>query len=139
MGDNPTVVDAHGFMNLWFVKNTVPDVADAFLSEWPKLGFWFTRLSAIGHGEASGMSSKDALEIARNASPEAERADDPNEPRGLKPSARVAVAADDYARDAIEGEIIFTTANEIAILRKDAAVGDVAVHFPRAGFTVTPL
>ena len=139
LGDNPSIADVHGYMNLWFLKNALPDAADQFLSEWQKLGFWYTRLSAIGHGEAQPMEAKEALAIAHAASPEAERGEDPNDPRGLKPGDRVTVAADDYGRDPIEGEILFTTAHEIAILRSDAKVGAVAVHFPRAGFTVKPL
>ncbi len=139
MGDNPTIVDAHSYMNVWFLKARVCDFADKIMDEWPKLGFWFTRLSAIGHGTVAEMNSKEALGIARAASPEASRADDPFEARGLKPGDRVTVAADDYGRDPVEGEVLFTTAHEIAILRNDPKVGAVAVHFPRVGFAVTPL
>lgn len=138
-GDNPTIVDAHGYINLWHLKARVPDLAEAILAEWPKLGFWFTRLSAIGHGTVSEMDAKDALAVAHAASPEAMALDDPYEARGLKPGDRVTVAADDYGREMVEGEILFTTAHEIAILRNDPAVGSVAVHFPRVGFAVTPL
>ena len=137
LGDNPSVMDAHGYMNLWFLKGTVPDIAESLLAEWPKLGFWYTRLSAIGHGEMKTMDAKEALGIARAAEPEAKPAPDPNDPRGLKPGDRVSVSADDYGRDPVSGEILFANANEIAILRRDLAVGTVAVHFPRAGFMVT--
>src|ERR1043166_1105700 len=65
------------------------------------------------------------------------RAGDAVDPRGLKPGDRVTVAADDYGRDPVAGEILFSDAHEIAILRNDPQVGDIAVHFPRAGFTVT--
>lgn len=137
-GDDPGIADAHGHMNLWFLKNTLPDIAEQLLAEWPKLGFWYTRISAIGHGEMTAMDAKEALAVARAASPEAARAEDPHEPRGFKPGDRVTVAADDYGRDPVAGEILFTSAYEIAILRNDPAVGAVAVHFPRAGFTVSP-
>ncbi len=126
-------------MNLWFLKGSVPEIADEFLAEWPKLGFWYTRLSGIGHGTRKDMDAKEALSIAHAAAPEAERREDPHDPRGLKPGDRVNVAADDYGRDPIEGEIVFANAHEIAILRSDSQVGAVAVHFPRAGFAVTPL
>jgi len=138
-GDNPGIADAHGYMNLWFLKGALPDLADAFLSEWSKLGFWFTRLSAIGHGEKTEMDAKEALAIAKAAEPTAEPSEDEHDPRGLKPGMRVSVAADDYGRDPVEGEIIYSKAQEIAIRRTDPAVGTVAVHFPRAGFFVTPL
>ena len=104
LGDNPSIADAHGHMNLWFLKAAVPDIADEILSEWPKLGFWFTRLSAIGHGEMTPMDSSEALAIARAATPEAVPADDAHDPRGLKPGTRVTIAADDYGRDPVEGD-----------------------------------
>jgi hypothetical protein len=50
----------------------------------------------------------------------------------------VKVSADDYGRDPIAGEIVFSNAHEIAIRRSDPMVGEVVVHFPRAGFVVLP-
>jgi glutathione S-transferase len=44
--------------------------------------------------------------------------------------------ADDYGRDPIAGVLVGASAQEIALRRHDAAVGDVVVHFPRAGFWV---
>ena len=40
----------------------------------------------------------------------------------------------DNARDWIEGEVLFIDAGEIALLRSDPEVGEVAVHFPRVGY-----
>jgi len=40
----------------------------------------------------------------------------------------------DNARDWVEGEVLFIDAGEIALLRSDPEVGDVAVHFPRLGY-----
>ena len=34
----------------------------------------------------------------------------------------------------IEGEVLFIDAGEIALLRSDPEVGEVAVHFPRVGY-----
>jgi hypothetical protein len=36
------------------------------------------------------------------------------------------------------GELIASSAQEIVIRREDPLVGEVAVHFPRAGFVVKP-
>lgn len=137
-GDKPGLIDAHAYMDFWFVKNSAGDVVDAVFGEWPELRSWYERLVAIGHGRPAPMDSKMALQIARDATPKAERCADPNDPR-CKQGMRVTVAADDYGRDPVEGELIFSTANEVAILRRDDTVGEVAVHFPRAGFVVTPL
>ena len=60
----------------------------------------------------------------------------PGEPNGWRAGERVAVMADDYGRDPITGEIASASAQEIAIRREDPEVGEIVVHFPRAGFLV---
>ena len=50
------------------------------------------------------------------------------------PGERARVRSNDNARDWIEGEVWFIDADEIALLRHDPQVGDVAVHFPRLGY-----
>ena len=55
---------------------------------------------------------------------------------GWKPGDRVQVMPDDYGRDPVAGELVRSSANEIAIRRSAPEVGEVVVHFPRAGFLV---
>ena len=62
--------------------------------------------------------------------------EDPAEPNALKPGDRVEVAPDDYGRDFVKGELVRTSPNEVAILRRDPDLGEIVVHFPRAGFVV---
>jgi hypothetical protein len=50
---------------------------------------------------------------------------------------RVTVTPDDYAFDPVAGELVCSSAHEIAIRRQDPAVGEVVVHVPRFGFRVT--
>jgi hypothetical protein len=138
-GEAPTVADVHCYMNFWFTKNAVPAVADVLLGEFPKIEAWIERVKAIGHGKMTSMDSGEALGIAERATPEAKAAPDPFDPNGRKPGDRVTVAADDYGRDRIAGEIVFSNAHEIAIRRRDESVGEVVVHFPRAGFTVSAI
>jgi glutathione S-transferase len=138
LGERPTASDVHCCMNFWFLKNALPPIAEQLTKEFPRIVAWMDRVKHIGHGKPTAMSSKEALAIAKEAKPEPGRAQDPNEPNGLKPGDRVSVMADDYGRDAIQGEIVFTSAHEIAIRRSDPQVGEVVVHFPRAGFWVRP-
>lgn len=138
LGDKPSMADIHCHINLWFMKNTVKHIADALLAEFPKLESWFARMTAIGHGKMTPMDSQEALAIAKAATPDAKSAPDPHDPSGRKPGDKVKVAADDYGRDQVAGEIVFGNAHEIAIRRHDPQVGEVVVHFPRAGFVVTP-
>jgi len=48
----------------------------------------------------------------------------------------VDVAAEDYGGDPVRGEVVFSNAREIAVRRRGPEVGEVVVHFPRAGFSV---
>jgi len=136
-GAEPTAADIHCYMNFWWIKAAVPHAAPALLKEFPKIETWVARVAAIGHGKQTPMDPKEALAIAKAATSDAKGADDPFDPRGFKPGDKVKVFADDYGRDTIAGEIVFGNAHEIAIRRNDVAVGDVVVHFPRAGFTVS--
>jgi len=135
-GASPGASDVHGMMNVWFLKNALPHVAKSLLEEFPAIDAWFAKLQAFGHGSMEPMSSKDALRIARESQPYALSAADAHDPNGLKPGQIVSVSADDYGRDPIVGEIVFSSSHEIAIRRDDQAVGGVVVHFPRAGFNV---
>jgi len=47
------------------------------------------------------------------------------------------VVPDDTGRDPVIGELVASSAQEIVIKRNDPVVGEVMVHFPRAGFIVS--
>jgi hypothetical protein len=47
------------------------------------------------------------------------------------------VVPDDYGKVEVRGEIVSLSAQHIAIRRHDEQAGEVVVHFPRAGFSVT--
>lgn len=136
-GDEPSASDAHAYMNPWFVSKFVPGVATPLLEEFPRLRAWMARIEAIGYGTHSDMSRSDAMAVAKAAQPATVEAQDPNDPDGLAPGQAVAVAAIDYGRDPIGGVLVSSSARHVAIRRSDPAVGEVVVHFPRAGFTVT--
>jgi len=44
------------------------------------------------------------------------------------------VTPDDYGLDPVAGEIVAVSPREVAIRRRDEQVGEIVVHFPRAGF-----
>jgi hypothetical protein len=52
---------------------------------------------------------------------------------------RVTVTPDDYAFDPVAGELVGSSAHEIALRREEPALGEVVVHFPRVGFRVDAL
>jgi len=137
-GAKPTVGDAHCYMNLWFLKGALPEMYSTLIKEFPRVEAWYEQVRAIGHGAPSPMDSKEALNVAREATSEAIPLLDPHDPNGRKPGDKVSVMPDDYGRDPVVGELVFSNAQEIAIKRHDGQVGDVVVHFPRAGFWVMP-
>jgi glutathione S-transferase len=137
-GPKPGAADIHAYMNFWWLKAAIPHVAASLTQEFPRIDAWVARVAAIGHGNPMPMDSKEALAIAKAATSDAKAETDPADPRGLKSGDRVSVAADDYGRDPVAGEIVFSNGHEIAIRRNDPQVGEVVVHFPRAGFTVVP-
>ena len=59
-----------------------------------------------------------------------------DDPIGRQPGQRVTVTPDDTGRDPVVGELVASGVDEIIIKRYDPAVGEVCVHFPRAGFVV---
>jgi len=135
-GAKPGAADIHAYMNFWWIKAALPHLAGGMLSEFPKVEAWGARIAALGHGKQTAMDPKEALAIAKAATSDAKPETDAADPRGFKSGDKVAVSADDYGRDPIAGEIVFSNRHEIAILRNAPEVGEVVVHFPRAGFAV---
>jgi hypothetical protein len=135
-GAQAGLADIHAFMNPWFIANALPHKAKETIAEFPLVEAWYARVKAIGHGTRTDMTPAEALAVAKAASSDAKPVADPHDPNGRKPGDKVTVSADDYGRDAIAGELVFSNAHEIAIKRSDPAVGEVVVHFPRAGFVV---
>ena len=101
-----------------------------------KLLNWAGRVAAIGHGRQSQMTSQEALDAARDGTSIASSIIDPRDPAGRKPGEMVSVTPDDTGRDPVVGELVASSANEIVIRRSDREVGEVCVHFPRAGFVI---
>lgn len=137
-GDKPGLIDASVYHNLAFLRRG-PGSSTASLDGFARLVAWEERVKALGHGRKLGeVSREETLTIARGAQSTADGFVDPRDPLGLKAGDRVRVAADDYGREPIDGELVQLGANRVAIRRHDDRAGDVTVHFPRHGFVVTP-
>jgi glutathione S-transferase len=135
LGSAPGLADFTTYHTIWFLQSFHPPAA-ALLAPHPGVRAWAERVKAIGYGKHTPMERAEALAIAKAAQPATPAGVEPGEPSGWGVGDRVAVMADDYGRDPIAGEIVRASAQEIAISRRDPEVGDVVVHFPRAGFLV---
>jgi len=132
-----SLADVHAYMNVWYVRSNVFD-ADELLARTPLTLAWERRIRTVGHGERTEMSSDEALDIAARAKPQTPILADPEDPNGRQPGDRVSVVPDDYGKVEVRGEIVSLSAQHIAIRRLDDRVGEIVVHFPRAGFVVIP-
>ena len=136
LGARPGVPDAQCYYLVWFLRGRYSG-GEALLAGFPHLLAWEQRMAAIGHGRPVEVSPGDALDIAREAMPATSERADPGDPQGLTPGAAVAVAPEGVEGvPAVEGRIVALAPDEIAILRTDDRVGEVAVHFPRVGYRV---
>jgi glutathione S-transferase len=133
-GAHPTLVDTAIYHPCWFIRRIAGPIAP--LDELPRLQAWMDRMEKIGHGKPTDLDAQQALAIARDAQPQTQRQDDPHDPFGRKPGMQVTVTPDDTGKDPVAGELIALSPLEIVIRRRDPQVGEVDVHFPRAGFGV---
>jgi hypothetical protein len=117
---------------VWFFQGRHIDCRQE-LAPYPRLLAWRDRMTAIGHGKRTDMAPAEALAIARAAEPATPRSSQPQD-GDPQPGERARVRSADNAKDWVEGEVSFVDAHEIALLREQADVGRVAVHFPRLGY-----
>jgi glutathione S-transferase len=139
LGVEPGLPDALCYHLVWFFRGRYAG-GPALLDQFPNLTAWEQRVAAIGHGHAEDMDAKEALQIARSATPESSRETDPDDPQGLAPGQVVSVVPDvDGGDPCVEGRIVGVSVDTIAIARSAPEVGDIVVHFPRVGYRVTTL
>lgn len=130
----PSVADFALAHSLWFTQQSPATVA--LLEGYPAVGTWLRRVLDIGHGSAHPVTAEEALAIARQAEP-APLPDTPSvDPNGFQPGQQVAIRAVDYGIDPVEGELIYTSHEELILRREDERAGVVHVHFPRLGFAI---
>jgi glutathione S-transferase len=140
-----SLADVSAYMNVWYARSNLSTEQDRAVAGVDKVfaglkqvAAWESRVRALGHGRREELSAGEALTIAAKASPETVDENDPDDPNGRKVGDRVLVAPDDYGKDKVGGEIVSLSAQHIAIRRIDERVGEIVVHFPRAGFLVLP-
>ena len=137
LGDTPSLADCALYNPVWFIQQQVGPTASP-LDRLPRIIAWAARMTEAGKGGTRReLAASDALAIAKAANPESTSVatDDPS---GLKAGQTLTVTPDDTGRVPVTGTLVGLTADRISLARRDERVGDVVVHFPRAGFFVTP-
>lgn len=138
-GEAPGALDLACYQTIYLLRKNCPPDVDGMLGIDGPLPGWYDRIAALGHGTPSPMSAEEALAAARNAQPAPVTHLRPDgDPGGLPAGAKVTVTPDDTARVPVSGTLVAASDTEIVIRRRDAAAGDVHIHFPRLGFDVLP-
>ena len=130
----PSIADFALAHPLWFLKAT--PVTSPLVDAYPAVSAWFGRVMGFGHGASSEMTSQEALEVARTATPAALPDEQFDEPNGFEAGQQVVIAATDYGVDPVGGELLFAGAEELIVRREDERGGVVHVHVPRFGFRI---
>ena len=136
-GDMPSIADLASYHLVWFIGLNLPD--SGLLAGAPKVEAWSGRIARFGHGKKTSLDAKEALAVAKSATPAPVKSGAPNaDASGCRPGQRVTVAANDYGRDPVLGELIAIDDDAVVIRRGTPDLGDLHVHFPRTGFDVSP-
>jgi glutathione S-transferase len=137
-----SVADVNAYMNVWYTRANLSEAdqtlagVNQILARCPHVLGWEKRMHAIGHGSRTELSAEEAMDIAAQTEPQTPILADLEDPNGRQPGDKVSVTPDDYGKVEVSGNIVALSAHHIAIRRRDDRVGEVVVHFPRAGFVV---
>ena len=135
-GNLPGLADLELYYLVWFIRGRW-EKGPEFLSQFKHLVTWEQRISAIGHGEISEMSADAALEIARKSQPKSPLDSEDADPQGLMPGMKVSIVADvDGGETHTLGMISSLTKDCVSIIRMSEYLGDLCVHFPKAGYRI---
>jgi glutathione S-transferase len=134
-GDAPGLADALIYYLVWFLGDRMADGA-GFLGTFPRVTAWAARVRAIGHGAPASLGDEEALAVAAGAEPASEGGVDPDDPSGLAGGETVGVAPV-VGGVQVVGSLHGLGPDRVALMRDDARVGRVCVHFPRIGYRLS--
>jgi len=133
-GAEPCYADFSLYHALWPLW--LPDDMRPMLAPYPRTLAFMERMTAIGHGKSTEISSTDALQIAKSSTPDPVQHPVALETGGIALGAQAAVMPIDTGLDPVTGELLNASAQEIVLRRTDPRAGTVHVHFPRFGFQI---
>ena len=135
-GPQFSVADAACYHVLAFAKNS-PRVFAA-VQQFHHILDWMARIEAFPQPQITQREPDYALAAALAAEP-VDIGGTCGEGEAFALGQCVAISADDYAKEQIIGPIVKLTPTEIAVGSHGDQVGDIAIHFPRLGFTIAPV
>ena len=138
-GEHASALDLTCYQTIYLLRKNCPADVDTMLGIDGPLPGWYERVTALGHGIPKPATPEEAFAAARDASPQpVTHLPAGGGPGGLRVGANVTVTPDDNARVPVAGTLVAASDTEIVIHRRDAAAGELHLHFPRLGFDVLP-
>ncbi len=137
-GESPGQRDTLAWYLCWFLAGRHPQ-GRAMVDRHPRMAAWYPRMETIGNGRSTPMDGAEALAIGRACEP-LPASGTAEGPEGLAAGQRVGVRPMGQGPDPeVEGELLALGAERISLLRRDADLGAMAVHFPRVGYRLRAL
>jgi glutathione S-transferase len=133
-GAQPCYADFSLYHALWPLW--LPEDTRAMLRPYARILAFMERMTAIGHGKPTELSSGDAVQLAKSSKPESVKNPLALETNGIELGQQAAVMPIDTGLDPVVGELVTASADEIVVRRTDPRAGTVQVHFPRLGFQI---
>ena len=132
-GNTPTIADFSAYHVLRFRGKTG---GLGFISGFVNLQNWFKRMASMGHGQQTDISLSEVFAEARNHAP---RKIPKNMQQHPLIGQQVEIKPDDYARDAVVGELVGSNKLRWVLARQTPDFGTLHVHFPVSGYILRGL
>jgi glutathione S-transferase len=134
LSDSLSLADLAVYQCPWFIQKIVGDLS--LLDDMPKLLQWTARVSEIGWGDSSSMTSQVALDLARVSSPLA-LTSSPSYEMSEEINIGEMVEVSPFGEDSSTyGWLVYADESRLIIRNAATDLGDVFVHFPRLGYRV---
>ena len=134
LGDSFTLANAACFNPVGFLRTT--PALSSEIDARPALAAWIKRIEEFEPGAIPAMSGAGALGVASEIEPEDTDGNSVTE-TNYQPRDVVSVIDDDYGTEIFTGKVVRVRNNDITILEDDAELENVAIHYPRADYSIT--
>jgi len=135
LGDSFSAADAACYHILWFARSSQRVFGP--LEKYARIADWMARIAAFTPPNVRSGPDTYPLEVATNAEPQ-DGGDYTNGDDLWSIGQQVNIGADDYAIERIAGEVFKLSPTEIAVKQRSEQLGEIAIHFPRLGFSIKP-
>lgn len=135
LGEVPCIADFAAYHPLWYTRRI--DALKELLELTPAVLDWMDRMADIGHGESTPMTSAEAIEVARSASPRTLLSDSTfQDDHGIPLGSAVTIRAESFGLEETAGTLVAASRMHYTLERHSDRAGTVHVHFPRIGYVL---